>query len=111
MELVYEKSGLDVEGIELNFETARWVRENKGYTVHTCDLRSLENLSERYDTITCWETLTHFHQPASFLSSCFDALKPGGTLLISTPNCRGFEFVLGEHYEGFQVTGLNFFSI
>lgn len=55
--------------------------------------------------------MTHVHQPASFLSSCFDALKPGEALLISTPNCRGFEFVLGEHYEGFQVTGLNFFSI
>jgi len=109
LELIREKTKMTVEGIELNNETVQWVINNKGYTVYNKDIRELKPV-EYYDTITCWGTVTHIKEPFTFFSTCFEALKKGGTILISTPNCRGIEFIINEFYEGVQITGQSFFS-
>jgi SAM-dependent methyltransferase len=40
------------------------------------------------DAITCFDAIEHFHHsPKRLLHSAMDALRPGGALVISTPNC------------------------
>lgn len=110
MELAQERYGAMPEGIELNPHTAQDVVSRTGMTVYTEDIRVIEGLEQRFDTITCFGTITHVAEPFSFLKACYNVLRPGGSLIISTPNCRGFEFALGPYHESFQGTVLTLFS-
>lgn len=42
--------------------------------------------SNSFDVIVSFETIEHINEDRSLISRFFDALKPGGKLLISTPN-------------------------
>ena len=69
-----------------------YVREN--FRLHgaipffTCDLN--QNFSEgraaSEDHVCALEIIEHLENPRHFARQCFQVLKPGGTLLLSTPN-------------------------
>lgn len=48
----------------------------------------------QYDAITCMEMLEHVPDPESILKACFQLLKPGGRLFISTLNRTSAAFAL-----------------
>lgn len=63
---------------------------NKKYGKHgaeffVSDITSL-GISEKYDLITCFETIEHVRNYKSAISNLYKALKKGGILLISSPN-------------------------
>lgn len=43
----------------------------------------------RFDAITSHHSIEHMHHPDAFLSRAFDLLRPGGRLVIVTPNVDG----------------------
>lgn len=47
-----------------------------------------------YDVVTCMEMLEHVPDPHAILQACFDLLKPGGRLLLSTLNRTPAAFAL-----------------
>lgn len=49
-----------------------------------------EEWPEAFDVITLGEVIEHVPDPEALLASLWRALKPGGLLLLSTPNPRGF---------------------
>lgn len=50
---------------------------------------------DRFNAITMWHSLEHFHDPGLYLKSLSEALKPDGILVIAVPNYRSLD---GEHY-------------
>jgi len=54
-----------------------------------------------YDVVSCLEMLEHVPEPASVVKACFDLLKPGGQLFLSTlnrnPKSFLFAIVGAEH--------------
>jgi 2-polyprenyl-3-methyl-5-hydroxy-6-metoxy-1,4-benzoquinol methylase len=42
--------------------------------------------AEKFDLVLCFEVLEHVDQPVALLVTLLGFLKPGGTLLLSTPN-------------------------
>ncbi len=50
--------------------------------------------AEQYDAITCMEMLEHVPDPHAILQACYDLLKPGGRLLLSTLNRTPAAFAL-----------------
>jgi len=54
-----------------------------------------------YDVVSCLEMLEHVPEPASVIKACFDLLKPGGQLFLSTlnrnPKSFLFAIVGAEH--------------
>ena len=56
-----------------------------------CDVLSfLESQRERFDLVIGLDIIEHFHKPEvlHFLDECFAALKPGGTIILQTPNAE-----------------------
>jgi 2-polyprenyl-3-methyl-5-hydroxy-6-metoxy-1,4-benzoquinol methylase len=43
-------------------------------------------LDKRFDTIIAGEIIEHLDDPIQFLTACYQILKPGGRLILSTPN-------------------------
>jgi 2-polyprenyl-3-methyl-5-hydroxy-6-metoxy-1,4-benzoquinol methylase len=43
----------------------------------------------KYDVVTAFQVLEHVDDPVGFIQACINCLRPGGTIIISTPNMRG----------------------
>jgi SAM-dependent methyltransferase len=52
----------------------------------TGDVTDLAGISEHFDTILAGEIIEHLEYPIEFIANCFALLKPGGRLVLSTPN-------------------------
>jgi len=90
-----------VEGLELSRKSVAFARETFGLTVAP-DTSGLSKAL--YDCITLIEVLEHVPHPGQFLDEVLTRLKPGGTLLITTPavdsvTARWFPDTC-EHYTG-----------
>jgi 2-polyprenyl-6-hydroxyphenyl methylase/3-demethylubiquinone-9 3-methyltransferase len=46
----------------------------------------VEDLSGRFDLVTCMEVVEHVADPAAFIQALAARLAPGGLLILSTPN-------------------------
>lgn len=58
---------------------------------------------ESFDVVTSFETLEHLHQRCLFLSELKRVLKPGGLLVLSTPNANYTRPVNGKPANPFHV--------
>ena len=48
------------------------------------------------DVITAWELVEHLYRPKDFVDVCARSLRPGGLLILTTPNIKGFDLsILG----------------
>jgi len=74
-----------VVGIDVNAENVRQLNELGFKEVM---LQSAEEfaLPERFDTIVAGEVIEHLSNPGKFLERARAHLKPGGLLLLTTPN-------------------------
>ena len=84
-----------------------------GPTFHQADVnRGLSFLEDQsFDAVVSIEGIEHLESPASFLRECERVLKPGGTLIVATPNimklASRFKFLLTGLFR--QVAPLNEF--
>ncbi|MRX71194.1 methyltransferase domain-containing protein [Bacillus lacus] len=58
----------------------------------------------QFDTILCFETIEHVEDDRLVLENLYKMLKPGGTLVISTPFGRGRGIPTNEPYHIHQLT-------
>ncbi len=83
-------TGCEYTGLEFS-EEARKYASKLGVTI---ERKSIEEFSAKrphsMDVVCSFQVLEHVSRPASFLSACVDALKPGGKLIISVPAFDGF---------------------
>lgn len=62
------------------------------------------------DVVASFEVIEHLFEPAEFVAACSRALRPGGLLVLTCPNLRGFEIgVLGPASDSVDVEHLNYF--
>jgi 2-polyprenyl-6-hydroxyphenyl methylase/3-demethylubiquinone-9 3-methyltransferase len=92
--------GARVVAIDLapeNIEAAKQHAATSGWTI---DYRCIpvedlaQELAGQFDAVTCLEMLEHVPEPASIVSACALALRPGGTAVFSTINRNLKSFVL-----------------
>jgi len=71
------------------FSTDIAVRDNlqKGLSLYQSNLnRDLAHKNARFDYCVCLETIEHLENPWHFIRELARVLKPGGRLILSTPN-------------------------
>lgn len=94
--LLLAEAGNNVTGLELNPEAAKKARE-RGVKIIEHDLEEdFPFEKETFDAVVGFEIIEHLYDPQHFLSESNRVLRPGGFILISTPN-------LNSLYQRLQV--------
>lgn len=86
--------GWDALGVEVDPAAARVARA-RGLNVIEGSYRRVAEFSHTLDCIICSHVLEHVHDPLDMLAELATALKPGGTLLIASPNATS---VMRRHF-------------
>jgi SAM-dependent methyltransferase len=106
--------GFEVWGVEPAHEAAQ-TAIRAGFDVHEGYLSDARYPDGQFDVITLFEIVEHLRDPIEVVAECARILKPGGILVVNTPNAHSWSAeTLGGQWEGFSLFGLgghiSFFS-
>ena len=93
--LSMQKLGWQAEGVEFN-ETAVKTCQQAGLNVYHGDLAQAAFEDNTFDVVTARHVIEHIPDPVSFASEIFRILKPGGLMVLKTPN----SLALARHWFG-----------
>ena len=79
--------GWDVAGIEPDEEAASMAMKS-GLNVFRGSLEDAKFSAEHFDAITMNHVIEHVTNPVKLLKECYGVLKPGGRLVVVTPNIK-----------------------
>jgi len=82
------REGWSVRGTDFDPVVAERIRSRYDIAIDVGDLRSLAYASESYDAVAMSQVLEHVPDPIALLAECRRVLRPGGRLVLSTPNAR-----------------------
>ena len=89
LELAQAK-GYDVRGLDIN-EAAVEAAKEGGFRVDCEELREYaQDREAEYDCLCAFQLLEHLQDSLSFLQDALRVLKPGGLLVLATPNAESF---------------------
>lgn len=92
-------------GIDRSPAATRFARERFKLDVWTGDFIQADVGVETFDVVTMNHVLEHVTTPIAFLEKVRKALKPGGTVISSSPNFGGaLPRILGGRWNGLQPT-------
>lgn len=102
------RSGFDVTGIDIDPSRYAKAIEELSLTVVACDIEAgpLPFPDDSFDCVLCNEVFEHLRiDPLAALGELRRVLRPGGLLLLSTPNLRSYRGVLNlvVHGRGWAV--------
>jgi SAM-dependent methyltransferase len=84
--------GWSVEGIDMSEKVACDVEQSAGIRVHVGSLPHPEIHTASFDAVTMWNSLEHVHQPRAVVQAAWQALRPGGLLVVGVPNFEACSF-------------------
>jgi 2-polyprenyl-3-methyl-5-hydroxy-6-metoxy-1,4-benzoquinol methylase len=84
-----QERGWHVEGVEFDPDCAARV-EARGLKCYARDLRELGLPAEIFDAIFMGHVIEHLYDPGALLKECWRVLKPGGHLVMVTPNSQSW---------------------
>jgi len=80
-----KKEGWDIYGIEPS-KWASLIAKKRGVKLIGQDILSIEMKKNYFDVVTMWDVIEHLPQPHRVLSNIYSVLKPGGLIVIGTPD-------------------------
>lgn len=83
----------------------------KGLDVIELPVEKVRMDKDSVDVVVSFEVIEHLFNPGEFIRSCGSILFPGGLIVLSCPNVKGFDMmVLREISESFDAEHLNYFT-
>jgi len=83
------KAGYVTKGIEIARDAVAYARKEFGLDVEARLFEELRFPENHFDVVTLWYVLEHVPYPLMILKEVHRILKPGGLLVVSTPNIEG----------------------
>ncbi|NUN97065.1 MAG: methyltransferase domain-containing protein [Candidatus Omnitrophica bacterium] len=77
--------GLRVRGIETGQKLVDYCRDHFNLDVHKSTVREWMPRPEQYDYVFAYHVLEHLEKPSELLGKAWQALKPGGVILVEVP--------------------------
>jgi len=82
-------AGYVVKGIELSQDAAAYARREFGLDIEARAFEERQFPENCFDIVTLWQVLEHLPYPLAILKETHRILKPGGLLIVSTPDIEG----------------------
>ena len=79
-------AGWDAHGLELSSEAAAYARETLGLDVRQIPAEEMPFDPGSFDAAAMFEVIEHLRDPVAVLRAARRAVRPGGVLVLSTPN-------------------------
>lgn len=103
------RRGWDVHGVDVS-EYAAAAARGRGVSILGRRLDDVEGSRPRFDVITLWDVIEHLENPLAALARCYALLRPGGRLVLTTPDASsGLARLLGRRWLGFRPVGEHVF--
>jgi len=83
------KAGYTAKGIEISQDAAEYAVREFGLDVEAKPFEELRFPENQFDIVTLWQVLEHVPYPLTVLQEVHRILKPGGLLVVSTPDIGG----------------------
>jgi ubiquinone/menaquinone biosynthesis C-methylase UbiE len=82
-----EKAGAaSVVGVDISEEACAHARQKYGIDARQGSAENIPLPDGSVDAVVSFETIEHVEKPGKLLDECFRVLRPGGRLIVSTPN-------------------------
>jgi ubiquinone/menaquinone biosynthesis C-methylase UbiE len=81
-----QRLGWKVVGVEPDAKSAKIAKQQFNLPVIISALEEVKFPPHSFDCVTSHQTIEHMYQPMEFLKESLRILKPGGKLVITTPN-------------------------
>jgi 2-polyprenyl-3-methyl-5-hydroxy-6-metoxy-1,4-benzoquinol methylase len=82
-----QQMGWNAQGVEMDSAAVASAR-NAGLAVEEGGYDVLRDYPSNFDCVTCSHVIEHVFDPVDMIAAMYSALKPGGRLLLSTPNAN-----------------------
>jgi 2-polyprenyl-3-methyl-5-hydroxy-6-metoxy-1,4-benzoquinol methylase len=93
----FARAGWSVVGVEVNAEGAQFARDRLGLDVRQQYAEDVDLPNGSQDVVAIMDVIEHVSDPAATVATALRFLRPGGVLLIQTPNLDAFSrTALGE---------------
>ncbi len=100
---IARKLGWAVMGLDSDPGAVRSARE-RGLDVLPGSYARLADFPQQFDCVICSHVLEHVHEPQDLLTHLFETLKPGGSLLLSSPNATSpMRYHFGVNWRGLEA--------
>lgn len=78
--------GWDTTGLDVSPLATAYAREKLGLNALTGTFENITLPENHFDVVTAWDVIEHVLDPGKFVKKAFAILKPGGLLMLGTPN-------------------------
>ncbi len=82
------KTGYTTKGIELSQDAATYAKREFGLDIEVRHFEGSQFPENCFDVVTLWQVLEHLPYPLTTLKQVYRILKPGGLVIVSTPDIR-----------------------
>jgi SAM-dependent methyltransferase len=86
------RQGWMAEGLEVDAEAVSNARMNHRLNIHLGALEDQRFPNNMFDAITMNHVIEHVHDPIALIRECLRVLKPGGRLVLATPNSQSLGY-------------------
>jgi 2-polyprenyl-3-methyl-5-hydroxy-6-metoxy-1,4-benzoquinol methylase len=95
--------GWTIQGVEVDHKAAAIAEKEYGIPMFVGSLTEARYPSASLDAISMHHVIEHVHDPIALLRECHRLLKPGGHLIVVTPNVRSLGHArFGQHWRGLE---------
>jgi SAM-dependent methyltransferase len=89
LEILAQAGAAELTGVDIDdgaVATAQERAEGSGAAIVRGDLQSLDFPDDSFDLAVCFETIEHLAAPQQGIAELARVVRPGGTLIVSSPN-------------------------
>lgn len=103
--------GVDIDPETIEYAIKKYHHQKVEFKTADCTDPELPTQLGYFDTILCFETIEHVQEDGLLLRNLYNMLKPGGTLVISTPFGKGRGEPCGSIFHIHQYTKQEFIEM
>ncbi|WP_073203262.1 class I SAM-dependent methyltransferase [Gracilibacillus kekensis] len=108
---IEEIIGVDIDPEVIKYAQGQYYHPLSSYQVEDVTDTKLPEKLGQFDVILSFETIEHIENEVQFMENIFKMLKPGGTLILSTPFGEGKGIPCGSPFHVHQMTENEFMQM